>query len=80
MAELFARVSVLIGVAFALGVAVGWAFWRFQRRSVPVSEWRATQDDLAELRRRFEEAAPGAMPWPPSSAGPGSRSCGSPNW
>jgi hypothetical protein len=59
MAELFARVSVLIGVAFALGVAVGWLFWRYQRRSVALSEWQATHDELAELRRRFEVAVAG---------------------
>jgi septal ring factor EnvC (AmiA/AmiB activator) len=57
MAELFARVSILIAAAFALGLAVGWAFWRFQRRSLPVSEWRALRAELADLQGQLEAAA-----------------------
>jgi chromosome segregation ATPase len=53
-ASLLVRVWVFVASAFGLGLAVGWLFWRFNRASVPNSEWRSAQAELTAQRRRTQ--------------------------
>ncbi len=45
MIDLLGRISVFMVAAFALGVVVGWLFWRSGRVSVPSARWRALHRD-----------------------------------
>ncbi|MPY94480.1 MAG: hypothetical protein GEV08_15900 [Acidimicrobiia bacterium] len=54
MTALFARVFFFVGLAFLLGVVVGWLFWRYRRVSVADDDWSALRRELAGLHGQLD--------------------------
>lgn len=67
MGSLFAEVFAFVAAAFALGVFVGFLFWRWRRYSMSADEWHSFTADLGQLRQRVTDLAsrPAVTPNPP---------------